>query len=191
MLTPICSKSVTSNDDKSQRGTAPIGPIEVRRQMFGGHCVVPAGGDGNRVAVVGDWSGAPGDACCPPKKGARGVYVAIANDFPFFKVGSSTDLVNRLASLRWVMPGGMRALAWWHINEWSRDLLRYEIDLQARLEPWAEQGEWFRADPEALALIESWRRRRPRPVRAPEHLRFKRKLRRRWLVKRFWPERAR
>lgn len=177
------NETVTLDDKASPEGAATCGRVNLRRASFGGHRLGPANGDGNRVALVVDGSTRRG-APAAPRKGESGVYVAIANDFPFFKVGSSGDIRARLAALKWVMPGGMRLLAWWSLGRWSQFAReRVEFDLHARLDRWAVAGEWFRAEPEALSLIESWRHRRPRPLDTPRELRGRR-ARLKWLVRR-------
>lgn len=113
------------------------------------------------------------------------VYIVIANDFPPFKVGGTTDLNVRSKQLKWVMPGGMRLWRWWAPHDvWTygpHALRSSEVDVQARLHAWAAGGEWFHGAPEAYALIGSWGSTLPPPAECPlEESRFKQ--RRRWLA---------
>lgn len=114
------------------------------------------------------------------------VYVAIANNFPFFKLGSTGDLKVRAASLRWVMPGGMSIWGFWGPKALGSTNARVlEIDLQARLQRWLCGGEWFHASPESLAQLDAWSRKLPPPVEVPEYLRYRWKAIRCWLTERY------
>src|SRR6185436_3741146 len=111
----------------------------------------------------------------------KGIYLAIANDFPFFKVGSSRDVKTRAASLRWVMPGGMRMRNFWPVETWSSSLLRLiEVHIQARLGRWSCDGEWFHTDPKALAIVDTWTEL-PELAKSPDELRYSWKRLRVWL----------
>lgn len=114
------------------------------------------------------------------------VYVALDVDGGRLKVGQSRRLEQRLAQVGGGVDGELRLLAKWRIERqwetWSRSgaARHVEADLHARLFPWLIEGEWFRATPESLALIEVWRKRLPRTPKtalryAPRH------FRRRWL----------
>lgn len=158
-------------DETGSRGAEPSGDVGQAASADGAE----------ELGAASDAAPDAANAETPLTNRSRGLYVVIANDFPFFKVGSSTKLKQRLTALRWVMPGGMRLLRWWPLD-WSRFSLRHaEIDLQARLGAWAVGGEWFRADSAALALIEGWHELPPM-ADAPDSMTFRIKQRRAWLA---------
>jgi hypothetical protein len=116
----------------------------------------PLGGRAAPSAPEGPAGYSPLPAVRPTDRRAGSVvYVLQGEAFPYFKIGSSSDLRARWSTLRCSTPGGLRCVAWWRVS--SGDLRAAEIDLQARLARWLVNGEWFKADEASTALIVGWR----------------------------------